>query len=111
MGNCLDGLSIKELMFWVYLLEERVSPTSSLGFAGSPDSSITHHKEGRGEEFNQLENTMMKLFNELADEFKTTIDGIKGDMAEMNTWIGVTMKAVENVISGQTHTGANKLMF
>ena len=32
-------------------------------------------------------------------------------MANMNTRIGVTMKAVENVTTGQTHTGSNKLKF
>ena len=53
----------------------------------------------------------MSLFNELADEFKTTIDTIQEKMADMNTQIGVTMKAVENVTAGQTHTGSNKLKF
>ena len=32
-------------------------------------------------------------------------------MAEMNTPIGVTMKAMVNVTAGQTHTGSNKLRF
>ena len=110
MGNRLDGLPIKELMFRVASLEERVSPTSSTRPASSPDSSVAH-KEGRGEEFDELQNTMIKLFNGLADEFRTTIDAIQEKMAEMNTRIGVTMKAVENVTAGQTHTGSNKLKF
>ena len=45
MGNRLDGLPIKELMFRVASLEERVAPTSSSRPAGSPDSSVAH-KEG-----------------------------------------------------------------
>ena len=78
--------------------EERVAPTSSLRQSG-------------GEEFDKLQNTMMSLFNGLADEFKTTIDVIQEKMAEMNTRIGVTMKAVENITAEQTHTGSNKLKF
>ena len=82
MGNRLDGLPIKELMFQVDSLEERVASTSSSRSAGSPDSSVAH-KEGRGEEFNELQNTMMKLFNGLVDEFRTTIDAIQEKMVEM----------------------------
>ena len=100
MVNHLDGLPITELMFRVVLLEERVSPTSSPRPSSSPDSSIAH-KEGCGEEFNVLQNTMMSLFNRLADEFRTTIDAIQEKMADMNTRIGVKMKAVENVMAGK----------
>ena len=110
MSNRLDGLLIKELMFRVDSLKERVTPTSSSRPVGSSDSFVAH-KEGCGEEFDELKNTMMKLFNGLADEFRTTIDAIQGKMAKMNTRIAVTMKAVENVSSGQTHTGPNKLKF
>ena len=110
MGNRLDVLSISELMFRVFSLKERVALTSSSRPSGSPDSSITH-KERRGEEFDVLQNTMMSLFNGLADEFKTTTDVIQEKIADMNTRIGVTMKAVENVTAGQTHTGFNKLKF
>ena len=60
MGNRLDELPIIELMFRVASLEERVTPTSSSRPAGSPDSSVAH-KEGRGEEFDELQNTMMKF--------------------------------------------------
>ena len=110
MGNCLDGLPIAELMFLVTSLEERVSPTSSPRPSSSPDSSIAH-KEGRGEEFDMLQNIMMSLFNGLADEFRTTIDDIQEKMSVMSTRIEVTMKAVENVTAGQTNTGSNKLKF
>ena len=78
--------------------------------SGSPDSSVVHKQE-RGEEFDVLQNTMMSLFNGLADEFRTTIDAIQEKMADMNTRIGVTMKVVENVTAGQTHTRSNKLKF
>ena len=115
MGDRLDGLPIAELMFeWPRskkeFLEERVAPTSSSRPSGSPDSSVVH-KEGCGEEFDVLQNTMMSLFNGLADEFRTTIDAIQEKMADMNTRIGVTMKVVENVTAGQTHAGSNKLKF
>ncbi|XP_022975706.1 uncharacterized protein LOC111475733, partial [Cucurbita maxima] len=110
MGNRLDGLPIAELMFRVTSLEERVAPTSSPKPSGSPDSSVAH-KEGRGEEFDVLQNTMMSLFNGLADEFRTTIDDIQERMASMGTRIEVTMKAVENVTAGQTNTGSSKLRF
>ena len=110
VGNRLDGLPIKELMFLLDSLEERVAPTSSSRPAGNPDSSVAH-KEGCGENFDKLKNPMMKLFNGLADKFRTTIDAIQEKMAEMNTRIGVTMKAVDNVTTGQTHTGSNKLKF
>ncbi|XP_022972954.1 uncharacterized protein LOC111471473 [Cucurbita maxima] len=110
MGNRLDGLPIAELMFRVTSLEERVAPTSSPKPSGSPDSSVAH-KEGRGEEFDVLQNTMMSLFNGLADEFRTTIDDIQERMASMGTRIEVTMKAVENVTAGQANTGSNKLRF
>ena len=72
MGNCLDGFSIKELMFRVASLEERVAPMSSSRSAGSPDSSVAH-TEGRGKEFDELQNTIIKLFNGLTNEFRTTI--------------------------------------
>ena len=72
MGNHLNGLPIAELMFRVTSLEEKVAPTSSPRPSSSPDSSVAH-KEGRGEEFDLLQNTMMSLFNGLADEFRTTI--------------------------------------
>ena len=110
MGNRMDGLPIKELMFQMDSLEERVAPTSNSRPAGSPNSSIAY-KEGHSEEFDELQNTMMKLFNGLADEFKITIDAVQEKMVEMNTRIGVTMKAVENVTSGQTQTRPNKLKF
>ena len=54
---------------------------------------------------------MMKLFNGLADEFRTMIDVIQEKMVEMNIRIGVTMKAMKNVTAGQTHTRSNKLKF
>ena len=110
MGNCLDGLPIAELMFRVTSLEERVAPTSSPKPSGGLDSSVVH-KEGRGEEFDVLQNTMMSLFNGLADEFRTTIDDMQEKMSAMSTRIEVTMKAVENVSAGQTNTGSNKLKF
>ena len=110
MGNHLDGLPIAELMFQVTSLEERVAPMSSSRPSGSPDSSVAH-KEGRDKEFDVLQNIMMSLFNGLADEFRTTIDVIQEKMADMNTRIWVIMKAVENVTTGQTNTGSNKLKF
>ena len=110
MGNRLDGLSIAELMFRVTSLEKRVVPTSSPRPSGSPDSFVAH-REGRDEEFDVLQNTMMSLFNGLADEFKTTIDDIQENMSVMSTQIEVTMKAMENVTAGQTNTGSNKLKF
>ena len=99
MGNRLDGLSIAELMFRVTSLEEKVTPTSSPRPSGSLDSSVAH-KEGRGEEFDVLQNTMMSLFNGLADEFRTTINDIQERMATMSTRIEVTMKAEEGVTAG-----------
>ena len=84
MGNRLDGLPIVELMFRVASLEEKVAPMSSSRASCSPNSSIAH-KEGRGEVFDVLQNTMMSLFNGLADEFRTTIDVIQEKMAGMNT--------------------------
>ena len=87
MGNRLDGLPIKELIFRVDSFEEIVAPTSSSRPADSPDSSVAH-KEGRGKEFDELQNTMMKLFNGLADKFRTTIDAIQEKMTKMNTRIG-----------------------
>ena len=110
MGNRLDGLPIAELMFRVTSLEERVAPTSSPKSSGSSDSSIAHI-EGRGEEFDVLQNTMMSLFNGLADEFRTKFDDIQDRMASMSTRIEVTMKAVENDTAGQTNVGSNKLRF
>ena len=110
MGNRLDGLPIVELMFRVTSLEERVAPTSNPRPSGSPDSFVAH-KEGCGEEFDVLQNTMMSLFNGLADEFRTTIDAIQTKIAVMSTRIEVTMKAVENVMAWQTNTGSNKLKF
>ena len=80
---------------------------SSSGRVGSLDSSIAH-KEGCNEEFGELKNTMMKFFNELADEFRTTFDAIKGETAEMNTRMSVTIRAVESLTLGQTHVGPNK---
>ena len=106
MSNHLDGLSIAELMFRVTSLKEGVAPTSSPRPSSSLDSSVAH-KEGRGKEFNVLQNTMMSLFNGLVDESRTKIDAIQEKMADMNTRNGVTMKAVENVTTGQT----NKLKF
>ena len=87
MGNRLDGLSIAELMFRVASLEERVAPTINSRPFGSLDSSVAH-KEGRGEEIDVLQNTMMSLFNRLADEFRTTINAIQEKMADMNTRLG-----------------------
>ena len=110
MGNRLDGLPITELMFRVASLKERVAPTSSSIPTGNADSSVAH-KKGRGEEFDGLQNTMMSFFNGLADKFRTTIDAIQEKMANMNTRIGVYMKAMENVTAGQTHTRSNKLKF
>ena len=75
MGNRLNGLPIAELMFRVASLEKRVAPSSSPKPSGSLDSSVAH-KEGRGEEFDMLQNTMMNLFIGLADEFRTTMDDI-----------------------------------
>ena len=54
---------------------------------------------------------MMSLFDGLADEFRTTIDVVQEKIADMNTRIGVTMKVVDNVTAGQTHTRSNKLKF
>ena len=110
MGNRLDGLPIAELMFRVTSLEEKVAPTSCPRPSGSPDSYVAH-KERRGEEFDVLQNTMMSLFNGLADEFKTTIDDIQEKMSAMSTRIEVTMKAVENFSAGKTNTRSNKWKF
>ena len=110
MGNRLDGLPIAELMFRVTSLEEKVAPTSRPRPSGSPDNSIAH-KEGRGEECDVLQNSIMSLFNGLADEFRTTIDDIQEKMSVMSTRIEVTMKAIENVTAGQTNTRSNKLKF
>ena len=110
MDNRLDGLPIAELMYRVTSLEERVAPTSSPKPSGSPDSSVAH-KEGRGEEFDVLQNTMMSLFNGLADEFRTTIDDIQEKMASMSTRIEVIMKAMEGVTAGQTNAGSNCWLF
>ena len=84
MGNRLDGLPFAELMFRVTSLEEKVAPTSSPRPYGSLDSYVAH-KEGRGEEFDVLQNTMMSLFNGLADEFRTTIDDMQEKMSAMST--------------------------
>ena len=79
MGTCRDGLSIKELIFRIDSLEERDTRLNSLEREGSTESSIAH-MEGRVEELDITQRTMLKHFSKL-----TTIEAIKGEMAEMNT--------------------------
>lgn len=75
---------------------------------GSPNSSVAHI-EDHVEEVDDLQKTMLKLFNKLAEDFVTTIDTIKGEMIEINTQVSLTMRAVENHTPGQAHVRLNKL--
>ena len=99
-GQSRGWVPIKKLMFRVDMLEERVTQKSSSRPVGSLDNSVAH-KEGRGKELDKLQKTMMMLFNELANEFRTTVDYIKGEMADMNTRMSMTMRVVENLTQGK----------
>ena len=67
------------------------------------------HMEGRVKELGGLQKTMLKLFNELVDEFRTMIDGIRGEMAETNTQVSLTMRDIENHTPSQAYVGLYKL--
>ena len=66
-----DGLPIKELKFGVDSLEERVTRSNSSERGGSSESSITH-MEGRAEEIDITQKTMLKLFSDWSKDSKTT---------------------------------------
>lgn len=66
---------------------------------GGSFESIVAYMKGCVEELDIItQKTMLKFFSE---DFRTTIEAIKVEMAKMNIWVNLTMQAVEHETSDQ----------
>jgi len=103
----VDALPITELTLRVDSLEHKTTRPGSFERGDSSTSSVAHMEE-RVEELDSSHKVMLKLFNDLTDDFRTTVEAIRAEMAEMKTQGNLTMRAVGNQTPNQTLAMPNK---
>ena len=77
------------------MLEHKTTQASSFECGSSSSSSIAHMEECV-KELDCSQKTMLKLFSDLSDDFRATIETIKVETVEMKMQINLMKQAVGN---------------
>ncbi|TYK07966.1 uncharacterized protein E5676_scaffold265G00940 [Cucumis melo var. makuwa] len=94
----VKGLPIQELLARVDTLQANVGRTSNDEYVDS-SSGFVAQMEGRVNELDSSEKTLLDMINGMSEDFRATLDVVKNGIADVNTKLSLTMRAMANQVS------------
>ena len=96
MSGRLDGLPIQKLLKIIDTLESRILRTGNVTYErGGNSLGSTAHMEERVIELDNSQKTMLEMISGMSEDFRT-LDVVRNELAEMNTKVNHTMRAMAN---------------
>ncbi|KAA0033567.1 hypothetical protein E6C27_scaffold2458G00030 [Cucumis melo var. makuwa] len=93
----VEGLPIQELLARVDTLEANVGRTINYEYEDSL-SGFVAHMEGRVNELDSSQKTLLKMINGMLEDFRATLDVVRNEIAYVNTILSLTMRAMANQV-------------
>ncbi|KAA0052177.1 uncharacterized protein E6C27_scaffold1589G00480 [Cucumis melo var. makuwa] len=93
----VEGLPIQELLARVDTLEANVGRTINYEYEDSL-SGFVAHMEGRVNELDSSQKTLLKMINGMLEDFRATLDVVRNEIAYVNTRLSLTMRAMANQV-------------
>ncbi|KAA0036720.1 reverse transcriptase [Cucumis melo var. makuwa] len=93
----VEGLPIQELLARVDTLEVNVGRTGNYEYE---DSSLGFfaHMEGRINELDNSQKTLLEMIHDMSEDFRATLDVFRNKIADVNTRLNLTMRAMANQV-------------
>ncbi|KAA0053838.1 uncharacterized protein E6C27_scaffold135G002280 [Cucumis melo var. makuwa] len=91
----VEGLSIQELLARVDTLEANAGRTVNYEY-GDSSSGFVAHMEGRVNELDNSQKTLLEMINGMSEDFRATLDVVRSEIADVNTRLSLTMRAMAN---------------
>ncbi|KAA0055009.1 uncharacterized protein E6C27_scaffold43052G001620 [Cucumis melo var. makuwa] len=91
----VEGLPIQELLARVDTLEANAGRNVNYEY-GDSSSSFVAHMEGRVNELDNYQKTLLEMINGLSEDFRATLDVVRSEIADVNTRLSLTMRAMTN---------------
>ncbi|TYK02461.1 uncharacterized protein E5676_scaffold1738G00820 [Cucumis melo var. makuwa] len=97
VAGCVEGLPIQELLARVDTLEVNVRRTGNYEYRDS-SSGFVAHMEGRVNELDSSQKTLLEMINDMSEDFRATLDVIRNEIVDANTRLNLTMRAMANQV-------------
>ncbi|KAA0058303.1 uncharacterized protein E6C27_scaffold274G006370 [Cucumis melo var. makuwa] len=94
----VEGLPIQELLARVDTLEANVGRTVNYEY-GDSSLGFVAHMEGRVNELDGSQKTLLEMINGMSEDFRATLDAVRNEIADVNTRLSLTMQAMTNHVS------------
>ncbi|TYK23130.1 uncharacterized protein E5676_scaffold142G001280 [Cucumis melo var. makuwa] len=91
----VEGLPIQELLVRVDTLEANVGRTINYEL-GDRLSGFVAHMEERVNELDSFHKTLLEMINGMSEDFRTTLDVIRNEIADDNVRLNLTVRAMAN---------------
>ncbi|KAA0047605.1 Endo-1,4-beta-xylanase A [Cucumis melo var. makuwa] len=91
----VEGLQLQELLARVDTLEENVGRTVNYEY-GDSSSGFVAHMEGRVNVLDSSQKTLLEMINSMLEDFQATLDVVRSEIADVNTRLSLTMRAMAN---------------
>ncbi|TYK18539.1 uncharacterized protein E5676_scaffold119G00390 [Cucumis melo var. makuwa] len=93
----VEELLIQELLTRVNTLEANAGRTGNNEYEDSSSDFVAHMEE-RVNELDSSQKTLLKMINGMSEDFRTTLDVVRNEIADVNTRLNLTMRAMANQV-------------
>ncbi|TYK07348.1 uncharacterized protein E5676_scaffold202G00640 [Cucumis melo var. makuwa] len=93
----VEGLPIQELLARVDTLEVNVGRTGNYEY-GDSSLGFFAHMEGRINELDSSQKTLLEMIHDMSEDFRATLDVVRNKIADVNTRLNLTMRAMTNQV-------------
>ncbi|KAA0026251.1 uncharacterized protein E5676_scaffold343G00260 [Cucumis melo var. makuwa] len=95
----VEGLPIQELLARVDTLKANTNVRRTINYErGDSSSSFAIYMEERVSELDSSQKTLLEMINGMSEDFRATLDIVKNEIADVNTRLSLTMRAMANQV-------------
>ncbi|TYK19785.1 senescence-specific cysteine protease sag39 [Cucumis melo var. makuwa] len=95
----VEGLPIQELLARVDTLKANTNVKRTVNYEpGDSSSGFTAHMEERVNELDSSQKTLLEMINGMSEDFRATLDVVRNEIADVNTRLSLTMRAMANQV-------------
>ncbi|KAA0033331.1 uncharacterized protein E6C27_scaffold845G001500 [Cucumis melo var. makuwa] len=95
----VEALPIQELLARVDTLEANTNVGRTVNYELEDSSSgFAAHMEERVNELDSSQKTLLEMINDMSEDFRATLDVVRNEIADVNTRLSLTMRAMANQV-------------
>ncbi|KAA0038414.1 uncharacterized protein E6C27_scaffold270G003130 [Cucumis melo var. makuwa] len=95
----VEGLPIQELLARVDTLKANMNVIRTVYYEhGDSSSGFAAHMEERVSELDNSQKTLLEMINGMSEDFRATLDVVRNEVADVNTRLSLTMRAMANQV-------------